>query len=88
MIATGKKLTLYKPATYQIKVPGELDINWPDWNGDLTISFDKNFDGSSTTNLIGTFDQAKLQSILRRLYSLGLPLISVICIDCMEGKST
>ena len=81
MVATGNKLTLYKPVTYQVKVPGELDINWSDWNGKLTISVDKNDDGSSITTLIGTFDQAKLQGFLRRLYSLGLPLISVICVD-------
>ena len=81
MIATGNKLTLYKPITYQIKVPGKVEINWSDWNGNLTISFDENDGDSSITTLIGTFDQAKLQGFLRRLYSLGLPLISVICVD-------
>jgi hypothetical protein len=33
------------------------------------------------TTLTGTVDQAALQSVLRRLYSLGLPLISVTCVD-------
>jgi hypothetical protein len=35
--------------------------------------------GQPVTILTGTFDQAGLQGLLRRLYSLGLPLISVIC---------
>jgi hypothetical protein len=35
-------------------------------------------DGQPVTILTGIFDQAGLQGLLRRLYSLGLPLISVI----------
>ncbi len=31
--------------------------------------------------ITGSFDQAALQGLLRRLYSLGLPLISVICLE-------
>jgi len=68
MIAVGNKLSLYKPVTYQIKVPGELDINWPDWNGDLTLSFNKNDDGLSITSLIGTFDQAALHGLLHHYW--------------------
>jgi hypothetical protein len=32
--------------------------------------------------LTGTIDQAALQGLLRRLYSLGLPLISANCVEC------
>lgn len=28
-----QKLTLDRPVTYQIKVPGALDKKWLDWNG-------------------------------------------------------
>jgi len=35
------------------------------------------------TTLTSAFDQAALLSLLRRLYSLGLPLISVICVEIM-----
>ena len=76
------KLTLDRPATYQIKVPGELDRNWTDWAGGMTITIESEDDGPPVTTLTGTVDQAALQSLLRRLYSLGLPLISVICVDC------
>jgi hypothetical protein len=40
-------------------------------------------DGPPVTTLTGTVaDQAALQGLLRRLYSLGLPLISAHCIEC------
>ncbi len=39
-------------------------------------------DGSPITTLTGTVDQAALHGLLRRLYALGLPLISVICVEC------
>ena len=72
-----QKLTLDQPATYQIKVPGPLNASWSDWAEGMTITLECSEDGPSTTTLTGTIDQAALQSLLRRLYSLGLPLISV-----------
>ena len=73
--------SLARPATYQIKVPGELDESWSDWAGGMTITVESEDDGPSVTTLTGTVDQAALQSLLRRLYSLGFPLISVNCVE-------
>ncbi len=75
-----QKLTLDRPATYQIKVPGHLDESWSDWAG-MTVTVESEGDGPPITIMTGTVDQAALQGLLRRLYSLGLPLISVICVD-------
>jgi hypothetical protein len=77
-----QKLTLGGPATYQIKVPGELDESWSDWAGRMTITVESEGDGPPVTTLTGTVDQAALQGLLRRLYSLGLPLISVNWVEC------
>ena len=78
MKAVKQKLTLHQPATYQIKVPGHLDESWSEWAGGMTITLEGEEDGPPTTTLTGLVaDQAALQSLLRRLYSLGLPLISV-----------
>ena len=77
-----QKLTLDRPATYQIKVPGHLDESWTEWNDRMTVTIESEDDRPPITTLTGTFDQAALQGLLRRLYSLGLPLISVICVDC------
>ena len=76
-----KKLDLSQPVTYQIKVPGHLDECWSDWAEDMTISVDTDKDGVLTTTLTCTVDQATLQGLLRRLYSLGIPLISVNCLE-------
>ena len=77
-----QKLTLDQPATYRIKVPGHLDESWSDWAEGMTITVESEGDGPPVTTLTGTIDQAALQSLLRRLYSLGLPLISVNCVEC------
>ena len=77
-----QKLTLDRPVTYQIKVPGELAKNWSEWIGDLTVAVERDDDGLPVTVLTLTVDQAALQGLLRRLYSMGVPLISVILIDC------
>ncbi len=81
-----QKLTLYQPAVYQIKVPGHLDASWGEWDEKITITAEFEEDGTAVTVLTGTFDQAALQGLLRRLYSLGLPLISVNWVegDCDE----
>jgi hypothetical protein len=81
MVEVKQKVTLYQPATYQIKVPGELDESWSDWIGGMTIAVASEGEGPPVTTLTGSLDQAALHSVLRRLYSLGLPLISVICVE-------
>jgi len=45
-------------------------------------------DGSPVTTLTGLVDQAALHGLLRRLYSLGLPLNSVNCVggDPEDGE--
>jgi hypothetical protein len=76
-----QKLTLDRPVIYQIRVPGHLDERWSDWAEDMTITVESEGDDLPVTILTGTFDQAALQGLLRRLYSLGLPLISVNCVE-------
>jgi hypothetical protein len=71
------KLTLVRPVPYQIKVPGHLDTMWSDWGEDTTVTVGNDDDGLPITTLTSTMDQAALHGLLRRLYSLGVPLISV-----------
>ena len=74
------KLTLDQSVTYLIKVPGALDGKWFDWNEGMAVNTES--DGNETlTTLTITVDQAALHGLLRYLYSLGLPLISVDCMD-------
>jgi len=75
------KLSLDSQVTYQIKVPGHLSEDWANWAGmDIKMEIEEGDPPIST--LTGTFDQAALQGFMRRLYSLGLPLISVFWFDC------
>jgi hypothetical protein len=76
------KLTLDRPATYQIKVPGQLDESWSDWDRGMTVTVEGEDAGLPVTTLTGVVDQAALQGLIRRLYSLGLPLISVKWVEC------
>ena len=81
------KLTLDRPVTYQIKVPGHLDESWTEWDGRMTVTVESDDDGRPVTTLTCTIDQAALHGLLRRLYSLGLPLISVNWVECgQEGN--
>jgi len=75
-----QKLSLDQPASYQIKVPGHLDESWVDWVENMEIILGTDADGLSITTLTGKVDQAALLGLLRRLNSLGLPLISIICL--------
>lgn len=79
-----ERLTLYRPASYRIKVPGALDQSWADWMEGMTVVIEEDSGGMPVTTLSGEFDQAALQGLLRRLYSMGLPLISA----CYVNKST
>ena len=82
MMVHVNKLTLHQPAAYQIKVPGELDKSWSDWVGGMTIGVESQGEGLPVTTLTATLaDQAALQGVLRRLYSLGLPLISALWLE-------
>jgi len=82
VIQKGKsKLTLDQPVTYQIRIPGELDASWSDWVREVSVSVRSDEADLPITTLTGTFDQAALQGFLRRLYSYGIPLISIICLD-------
>lgn len=76
-----KKHTLDRRITYQITVPGEIDENWSEWVDGITISVEQVGENPPVTTLTGSFDQAALHGFLRRLYSLGLPLISVTSIQ-------
>jgi hypothetical protein len=71
------KITLDRPVTYQISVPGEIDERWSKVYEDMVIETNNDKNGALVSSLTCTLDQAALHSFLRRLYSSGIPLISV-----------
>ena len=82
-----RKLTLDQPATYQIQVPCLLDVLLVNGDSSLCITVDESIDGQPISTLTGQMDQAALHGLLRRLYGLGLPIISAICVDFVEKRT-
>ena len=80
MMEEKQKLTIYQPVIYQIKVPGRLDESWMEWAEGMTLTITNDPDSLPVSTLTGFFDQAALLGLLRRLYAMGLPLISVVWI--------
>jgi hypothetical protein len=67
-----------EPEHYEIRIKGHLDNRWTDWFGGMTITREDNGD----TLLSGpVVDQAALHGLLKKVRDLGMPLISVICIE-------
>jgi hypothetical protein len=78
MSDTIRMLGLDRPGTYEIKVPGRLDEDWSEWFEGMTITVEAGADCPTITTLTGIVaDEAALQGLLDRLYSLGLRLLSV-----------
>ena len=62
---------------YEIMVSGHLEESWSDWTGEMTTVVRSQDDDAPVSTITGMFDLAALHGLLRRLYSLGFPLISV-----------
>ena len=83
-------LKIDQPATYSIQVAGYLDENWTTRLGGLTISIDTQEDDKLVTTLSGALiDQAALFGVLKALYDMRLPLLSVECLEvnCAQSQS-
>jgi hypothetical protein len=63
------------PATYCIRVKGQMGPVWSEWFGGMTITYDEH----DETILSGqAVDQAALYGVLNKIQALGLPLLSVL----------
>jgi hypothetical protein len=71
----GSKRMGTDPASYRIRVKGQLGPEWSEWFGGMNISCD----GTNETTLTGqVLDQAALYGILNQIQALGLTLLSVL----------
>ena len=75
-----RALTIDRPATYRIQVVGYLDQNWSTRLGGLEINPSGKEGKRAVTMLSGPLiDQAALFGVLKALYDMRLPLLSVEC---------
>lgn len=73
-----------QPAVYQIRLKGHLSHQWQDWFGDLSVTLEDNGDTLLTGSVV---DQAALHGLFKKVRDLGLPLLSVICIEPCQAEA-
>lgn len=81
MNAHSHPVAITQTARYVITVPGHLNPCWAEQFDGMGFGLTQDGCGRPLTTLTGWVDQARLHSLLRQLYGLGLPLLSVVCID-------
>ena len=62
----------------QIRLKGHLGSQWSDWFDGMTVSLEDDGDTLITGPVV---DQAALHGLLKKVRDLGIPLISVNCIE-------
>jgi len=67
-----------QPIVYQIRIKGHLSDQWTGWFGDLTITLEEDGDTLLTGPVV---DQAALFGMLKKVRDLGLPLVSINCVQ-------
>jgi hypothetical protein len=74
-----------QPVVYQIRIKGHLGRQWKDWFEGMTITQEEDGDTLLTGPLV---DQAALFGLLKKVRDLGLPLVSINCVEPgMPGRS-
>ena len=68
-----------QPMVYQIRVKGHLGREWTDWFEGLTIRITDNGETLLTGLVV---DQAALHGLLKKVRDLGMPLLSVLRVEC------
>jgi hypothetical protein len=69
---------------FEIRLKGHLEVRWAEWFEGMTITLEE--DGN--TLLTGpVVDQAALHGLLKKVRDLGMPLISVNCVDPGQAKT-
>jgi hypothetical protein len=72
----------HESAVYRIQVRGRLGENWSAWFEGMTVTVERSDGRTTVTTLTGPVtDQAALHGILSRIRDLGLPLLSVQCLE-------
>jgi hypothetical protein len=67
--------------TYQIVIKGHLEARWREWFNGMSI---QNLPDGEAVLSGPVIDQAALHGLLNKVRDLGLPLVSVRCLDETE----
>jgi hypothetical protein len=79
---TEKRINMFEPAVYCIRINGRLGESWLEYFGAQSMSAEEDEAGQHTTTLISEpVDQAALVGMINHLNGLGLPVVSVECVQ-------
>ncbi len=67
-----------QPIVYQIRLRGHLSDQWTNWFEGLTITLEEDGDTLLTGPVV---DQAALFGLLKKVRDLGMPLVSINCVE-------
>ena len=74
-----------EPLVYQIRIKGHLGREWADWFAGLSLTLEANGETLLTGPVV---DQAALYGVLRKVRDLGMPLLSVVCVEPDEADGS
>jgi hypothetical protein len=75
-------INIETPATYRIRVQGNLNVDWIDLLGGMSIAPEITQGERPVTILVGHLaDQSALSGVLNTIFELRLPLLSVENLD-------
>ena len=73
---------MFDPAVFRVRIQGELGESWLEYFGAQSLSVEVNEGGFSSTTLVSEpVDQAALVGMINHLNGLGLPVVSVRCVQ-------
>lgn len=82
-----QRVNMFDPAVFSIRIEGQLGVSWSDYFGAQSMSVEEDEAGLCTTTLLSEpVDQAGLVGMINLLNSLGLPLVSVECLQTPVGS--
>ena len=83
-----QRINMFEPAVFCIRINGKLDQSWLEYFGAQSMSVEEDEAGHSSTTLISEpVDQAALVGMINHLNGLGLPVVSVECLQTsVENK--
>jgi hypothetical protein len=67
-----------QPTVYQIRIKGHLGCEWTDWFEGLTLTALDNGEMLLTGPVV---DQAALYGLRKKVRDVGMPLLSVMCVE-------
>jgi hypothetical protein len=77
-----QRINMFDPAVYSIRINGRLGESWLEYFGAQSMLVEVDEVGVSTTTLISEpVDQAALVGMINHLNGLGLPVVSIECVQ-------